>query len=48
VSAFLDKGRFRPLMESIPVHVIEDPEAALLGAAIEAGRVALSRQEPRA
>jgi glucokinase len=45
LSAFLDKGRLRPLMETIPVYVIEDPETALLGAAIEAGRIALSRQE---
>lgn len=38
LDAFVDKGRFRPLMETIPVYVIEDPETALLGAAIEAGR----------
>jgi len=31
--AFLDKGRMRPLMERIPVHVILSEDVALLGAA---------------
>jgi glucokinase len=31
--AFLDKGRMRPLLESIPVHLVLTEEAALLGAA---------------
>jgi glucokinase len=31
--AFLDKGRLRPLLESMPVHVITNEKAALLGAA---------------
>jgi glucokinase len=31
--AFLDKGRMRPLLESIPVHVITQDKAALWGAA---------------
>ncbi len=31
--AFLDKGRMRPLMESMPVRVILNDKAALLGAA---------------
>jgi len=31
--AFADKGRLRPLLESIPVHVITNDKAALLGAA---------------
>jgi glucokinase len=31
--AFLDKGRLRPLLESIPVHVITNDKAGLLGAA---------------
>ena len=30
---FLSKGRLRPLLESIPVHVITNDKAALLGAA---------------
>jgi glucokinase len=31
--AFLDKGRLRPLLESIPVHVITNDKAGLFGAA---------------
>ncbi len=31
--AFLDKGRMRPLLESIPVHVIMDGDVGLRGAA---------------
>jgi glucokinase len=31
--AFLDKGRLRPLLEGIPVRVITNDKAALLGAA---------------
>ena len=31
--AFLEKGRLRPLLESMPVHVITDEKAGLLGAA---------------
>lgn len=38
VAAFRDKGRFAPLMESIPVHVALDPRAPLLGAALVAAR----------
>jgi glucokinase len=33
MQAFLDKGRMRPLVESIPVHVITNDKAGLLGAA---------------
>ena len=33
VASFLDKGRMRPLLESIPVRVVNDDRAALLGAA---------------
>jgi glucokinase len=33
IDAFLAKGRFRDLLESIPVHVIVDPHTALYGAA---------------
>jgi len=36
--AFADKGRFRELLDGIPVAVILDPEAALYGAAIRAVR----------
>lgn len=37
ISAFSDKGRMRPLLETIPVWVILNPETALLGAARYAG-----------
>jgi glucokinase len=40
LEAFLDKGRFRSLMESIPVQVSLNPEAGLLGAAHFAARIA--------
>jgi glucokinase len=33
LAAFLDKGDYRPFMERIPVRVILNPEAGLLGAA---------------
>jgi glucokinase len=33
LAAFLDKGRFRPLLEQVPVGVILDDKAALTGAA---------------
>ncbi|MGC1224248.1 MAG: glucokinase, partial [Candidatus Sulfotelmatobacter sp.] len=33
MGAFLEKGRLRPLLESIPVQVITNDKAALLGAA---------------
>ncbi|UJP05787.1 MAG: glucokinase [Nitrosomonas sp.] len=37
--AFLDKGRFAALMHEIPVHVIINTEAGLLGAQCEAHRL---------
>ncbi len=33
LAAFADKGRMAPLLRSIPVHVVLDPRAPLLGAA---------------
>jgi glucokinase len=33
MNAFFDKGRMRPLMESMPVHIITNDKLALLGAA---------------
>jgi glucokinase len=39
VSAFRDKGRFAPLMESIPVRLALEPRAPLLGAAFVASRI---------
>jgi len=38
LDAFRDKGRFRELMERIPVRVITNPAAAMLGAARVAAR----------
>ena len=38
IEAFRDKGRFAPLMASIPVHLALDPRAPLLGAALVAAR----------
>lgn len=45
VEAFLQKGRLRPVLEPIPVHVILDPRTALWGAAAVAlaGAAALAR-----
>jgi glucokinase len=40
LAAFRDKGRFRPLMETIPVTVVLEPATALLGAARLAAREA--------
>ena len=39
--AFCSKGRFTALMEKIPVYVVVNPKAGLLGAAQEAGRMCL-------
>ncbi|HUE84682.1 MAG TPA: glucokinase [Vicinamibacterales bacterium] len=36
VGAFCDKGLMRPLVEAMPVHVILNPDAGLLGAAVYA------------
>jgi glucokinase len=33
VAEFQDKGRFRPLLEQVPLRVITNDEAALIGAA---------------
>jgi glucokinase len=33
LQAFRRKGRFANLMAAMPIHVIEHPQAALLGAA---------------
>jgi glucokinase len=33
MEAFLDKGRMRPLVESMPVHVVTNDKAGLMGAA---------------
>jgi glucokinase len=39
MEAFLDKGRFRSLLERIPVRVILKPETPMLGAAYHAARI---------
>ncbi len=39
--AFTGKGRMRPLLESIPVHLIREERVALLGAACRAAEAAL-------
>jgi glucokinase len=45
--AFVDKGRLRPLLESIPVRVILNDKTALLGAArVAAERAGLKLQGP--
>jgi len=36
IRAMTDKGRMRPLMEQIPVHVILNPQVGLIGAALYA------------
>lgn len=43
LAAFRDKGRFRPLMETIPVTIVLEPATALLGAARLAAREAAGR-----
>ena len=40
--AFIDKGRMRVLLEQMPVQLVLDTEAGLLGAAALAGRDAHS------
>ena len=40
IEAVSDKGRFRTLLERIPVHVILDPQSALHGAAWHARQLA--------
>jgi glucokinase len=39
IRGFRNKGRFTPLMEEIPVQVVTNPKAGLLGAAQEAQRM---------
>jgi len=34
MKAFSNKGRMRPLLEKIPVHVILNPKVGLIGAAL--------------
>lgn len=46
--AFFDKGRMRPLLEQIPVQVVLDTDAGLLGAAVLAARQAHQASRTRA
>ncbi len=46
MDAFLDKGRMRPLLAAMPVRVIMREDAALLGAARYAARLAAGRSGP--
>ncbi|MDQ3187020.1 MAG: glucokinase [Pseudomonadota bacterium] len=43
MKAFRDKGRFSALMEEIPVYVVMNSEAGLIGAAAEAQRILLNK-----
>ena len=43
VASFAAKGRLTPIMEAIPVHVILNPKAALMGAAMEAVSMSTGR-----
>lgn len=38
IKTFCNKGRMRPLLEKVPVHVILDPRVAVIGAALMAVR----------
>jgi glucokinase len=38
--AFVDKGVMQPLVEQVPVKIILNPEAGLLGAAVHAADLA--------
>jgi glucokinase len=45
LDAFLDKGRMRPLLQSMPVRVVADDRAALLGAAWHAAHGQVARAD---
>lgn len=38
--AFLNKGRYRELLQTMPVHVVLNPQVGLYGALVEAARLA--------
>jgi glucokinase len=38
MKAFCSKGRMRPLLEKVPVHVILNPKVGLIGAALHGAR----------
>lgn len=43
MQAFLDKGRMAPLLAAMPVRIIVNPKAGLLGAVLAASRLARAR-----
>jgi glucokinase len=43
LDAFCNKGRFRDMLTQVPVHVILNPQVALLGAAYT-GMIAMSEE----
>lgn len=47
IEAFLDKGRMRPLLETVPIAVCTEPLAGLFGAAAHAAKQAAAKLEPR-
>jgi glucokinase len=47
MKAFCDKGRFSALMGEIPVHVVMNPKAGLMGATQEAHRMLEERTDSR-
>jgi glucokinase len=47
LQAFVDKGRMRPLLETIPVAICLEPLAGLLGAASHAAAQAARRRAPK-
>jgi glucokinase len=46
LEAFLDKGRMRPLLERIPIAVLKEPLAGLMGAASHAAAAVTRRRSP--
>jgi glucokinase len=40
MKAFINKGRYKRLMSSIPVHIVMNQKTALLGAASSAAQLA--------
>ena len=38
--AFMNKGRYRELLQTMPVHVVLNPQVELYGALVEAARLA--------
>jgi glucokinase len=43
LDSFLNKGRMKPLLDDIPLHIVLDPKVGLIGAAIHGSQIALNR-----